>query len=285
MKRLVILSDLQLPFEDRRALRNVLNFIGEYQPDEVYQIGDLQDYPTPSRWSQGTRDEFEQLVIKHSDYGKKNFLEPLRKVYDGPVGILEGNHDLRPRTYLEQRAPALSEFSDIFHFSKLLDFDGFGVTHVKPFTKIGPDTVLLHGHEIKGLSQISGTSAYNHANKAGANVVMGHTHRLGVRRHTSQYIGGKSTTRWGFEVGHLMDVKKAGYLGAGGVANWQRGFGILYVGRDYVSPVEVDVFPNGSFVVEGVRYGAPVRDGGGRFTKPSQSGAPEDAIENRGGRG
>jgi predicted phosphodiesterase len=264
-QRIVIISDVQLPYEDKRALKNVINFIGDYQPDAVYQIGDLMDYPTPSRWSNGTRFEFEQLVTKHSDYGKKNFLEPLRAVYDGAVGILEGNHDERPRVYLESKAPALAEFSSDFHFSKLLDFDGFGIEHTPPFHPVGPDTVLIHGHEIKGMSQIAGTSAFNHAMKAGANIVMGHTHRLGVRRHTSQYIGGKITRRWGFEVGCLMDNKQTQYLGAGGVANWQQGFGILYVDRYMTSPVAIDVWPDGSFVVEGETYGVIKRDANGKF--------------------
>jgi predicted phosphodiesterase len=264
-QRIVVVSDVQMPYEDKRALKNVITFIGQYRPDAVYQIGDLMDYPTPSRWSKGTRFEFEQLVQKHSDYGKKNFLEPLRAVYDGPVGVLEGNHDERPRVYLAQAAPALAEFADDFHFSKLLDFDGFGVEHTEPFFKVGPDTVLIHGHEIKGLSQIAGTSAFNHAMKAGVNVVMGHTHRLGVRRHTSQYAGGKATRRWGFEVGNLMDAKKTQYLGAGAVANWQQGFGILYVGQYDVSPVSVDIWPDGSFVVEGERYGAIKRGSNGKF--------------------
>ncbi|WP_431911619.1 metallophosphoesterase [Nonomuraea jabiensis] len=265
----MVISDTQLPFEDRRALKNVIAFIGEYQPDAVYQIGDLMDYPTPSRWSKGTRSEFEQLVIEHSEYGKKNFLEPLRAVYDGPLGILEGNHDERPRVYLAQYAPALAEFSETFHFSKLLDFERYEVDLVKPFFKVGPDTVLIHGHEIKGMSQIAGTSAFNHAMKAGVNVVMGHTHRLGVRRHTSQYIGGKATRRWGFEVGNLMDSKKTQYLGAGGVANWQSGFGILYVGKYDVSPYAIDVWPEGSFVVEGQMYGTIKRAADGKFKAAS----------------
>ncbi|MEU7830330.1 metallophosphoesterase [Nonomuraea sp. NPDC049129] len=260
-----MISDVQLPFEDKRALKNVIQFIGEYQPDAVYQIGDLMDYPTPSRWSRGTRFEFEQLVTKHSEYGKKNFLEPLRAVYSGPIGILEGNHDERPRVYLAQNAPALAEFSDDFHFSKLLDFDGFGVEHIKPFHQIGPETVLIHGHEIKGMSQIAGTSAFNHAMKAGTNVVMGHTHRLGIRRHTSQYIGGKPTRRWGFEVGCLMDNKQTQYLGPGGVANWQQGFGLLYVDKYMVSPVAIDVWPDGSFVVEGQTHGVIKRGPNGKF--------------------
>lgn len=265
IKRVVVLSDCQLPYEDRRALKNVIQFISEYQPDELYQIGDLMDYPTPSRWSKGTRDEYAQLVIEHSEYGKKNFLEPLRAVYDGPVGILEGNHDERPRVYLEQNAPALAEFVNTVKFETLLDFDGFGVTRTPAFYEVGPGTVLVHGHEIKGMSQIAGTSGYNHAAKAGANVVMGHTHRLGIRRHTSGYIGGKLTMRWGFETGNLMDAGKAQYLGAGGVANWQKGFGLLYVGKYDVSPVAIDVHSDGSFVVEGQRYGVIRRGSGGKF--------------------
>lgn len=267
MKRVVIISDTQLPFENRRMVRNVIAFIGDYQPDEVYQIGDLMDYPTPSRWSKGTREEFAQLVREHSEYGKRHFLEPLRAVYDGPVGILEGNHDERPRVYLTREAPALAEFEDVFRFSTLLDFDGFGVTYTPAFHKVGPDTVLLHGHEIKGMSQIAGTTAYNHSKKAGANVVMGHTHRLGIRWERFGNATTGYTTRWGFEVGHLMDMSKAGYLGAGGVANWQAGFGLLYVDKAEVHPVAVDISRDGSFVVEGERYGALRRGPNGRFIK------------------
>jgi len=267
MKRVVIISDVQAPYENRRMLKNVIDFIGEWQPDEVYQIGDLADYPTPSRWNKSTYMEYAQLVREHSDYIKRNFFEPLRKVYDGPLGVLEGNHDERPRVYLTKEAPALAEFEDVVHFATLLDFDGFGVEHTPAFHKVGPDTVLIHGHEIKGMSQIAGTSAFNHSKKAGANVVMGHTHRLGIRRETTGNKSTGYTTRWGFEVGHLMDMGRAQYLGSGGVANWQAGFGLLYVGDFDVQPVEVDINRDGSFVVEGVRYGALKRGPGGRFAK------------------
>ncbi|MET8684818.1 metallophosphoesterase [Streptomyces sp. NPDC004732] len=266
-KRVVVISDTQLPYHDPRALKNVISFVGDYQPDAVYQIGDLVDYPTPSRWNKNTRGEFEQRVVEDSEYTKRNFLAPLRKVYDGPLGVLEGNHDLRPRQYLAENAPALAEFSDAFHFKSLLDFDGFGVDLTPSFHKVGPDTVLIHGHEIKGMSNIAGTTAYNHARKAGANVVMGHTHRLGIRRETAGNVHTGSTMRWGFEVGALMDPKKAQYLGVGGVCNWQMGFGLLYCGKYDVSPVAVDVRRDGSFVVEGERYGVIRRTASGHFAK------------------
>src|SRR5690606_40528595 len=93
----------------RSALKNVLGFIKEFRPDEVIQIGDLMDFPQPSRWSKDTRAEFEGSVFRDAEYGIKNFVKPLRDVYDGPVKVIEGNHDERPRVYLEKYAPALAE--------------------------------------------------------------------------------------------------------------------------------------------------------------------------------
>ncbi|MFF8367873.1 metallophosphoesterase [Streptomyces lydicus] len=264
MKRIVVISDLQVPYHDAKALNSLIGFIGDYQPDELFQIGDLNDYETPSRWNEGTRYEYRQQVKSDSEVTKRRVLEPIRAVYDGPFGILEGNHDLRPRTYLSAKAPALAEYADDFHFSKLLDFDGFGIDLTPPFHRVGTDTGLIHGHEIKGLSSIAGTTAYGHASKATMNLVMGHTHRLGVRRHGPSHLGGM---RWGFEVGHLMDPRKAQYLGPGAVANWQAGFGILYVGDHDVSPYPVDIRRDGSFVVEGERYGKIIRGARGRFAK------------------
>ncbi|MFC4501728.1 MULTISPECIES: metallophosphoesterase [Streptomyces] len=268
MKTVVVISDLQVPYHDPKALKNVIHFIGERQPDELYQIGDLNDYETPSRWNEGTRYEYRQQVRSDSEVTKKRVLEPIRAVYDGPFGILEGNHDLRPRTYLSTKAPALAEYADDFHFSRLLEFDSFGIELTPPFHSVGPDTVLLHGHEIKGISAVAGSTAYGHAHKAVKNVIMGHTHRLGVRRQGGSHLGGM---RWGFEVGHMMNPRAAQYLGPGAVANWQAGFGILYVTEKAVTPVPIDIRRDGSFVVEGQEYGRITRGARGRFVKRGET--------------
>ncbi|GGW89299.1 metallophosphoesterase [Streptomyces noursei] len=262
MKRIVVISDTQLPYEDRRALRNVINFVGDYQPDEVLQIGDLVDYPAPSRWTAGTKAEFEGGVLRDSEYAKRNFLEPLRTVYGGPVNVLEGNHDERPRKYLTKNAPALAE-SNAFNFEVLLDFDAFGVKKVEPYYRFAPGWVAIHGHESAGLNGIAGRTAAAKAKKAGTSLVMGHTHRLAISPESTGY-GGKLKTIYGFEVGHLMDVRKAGYL-RNGPANWQRGFGLFYVGKYGATPHAIPVEDDGSFVVEGERFGEIKRGQGGKF--------------------
>lgn len=264
MKRVVVVSDVQAPFEDRRALKNVIDFIGAYQPDEVIQIGDLVDYPTPSRWHAGTKIEFENGVLRDSEYTKTNFLAPLRAVFDGPLGVMEGNHDERPRKYLASRAPALSAEDTHYRFESLLDFEGFGVTKLEPYYQVAPGWVAIHGHESPGLNNVAGRTAAAKAKKAGVSLVMGHTHRLAISPESTGF-GGKLKTIYGFEVGHLMDVRKATYL-KNGPANWQKGFGLLYVGKYGATPQAIPIEDDGSFVVEGARFGE-IRRVNGRFAK------------------
>lgn len=242
-----------MPYEDGKALRHVIEFIGDYQPDEVVQIGDLMDFPQPSRWNKDTRGEFEGSVFEDAAYAQKRFLGPIREVYAGPLGVIEGNHDERPRVYLEKYAPALAGTRS-FDFDVLLDFDSHGTTVLPEFYDFAPGWTMTHGHRggIR-LSPIVGRTAFNAAKRFGRNVVMGHTHRLGAQYETIGYAGREMHRPTGIEVGNLMDMRRAQYL-KGGTANWQQGLVIFHVtGRS----VEYDVVPikNGAFRVDGVLYG------------------------------
>lgn len=251
-KRTVVVSDTQIPFDDRRALSAVIRFIGDTQPDEVVHIGDLMDYPTPSRWTKGSAEEFRQRIKPDSEQAKRRFLEPLRSVYDGPVGVHEGNHDRRPRDYLSKYAPALIEYEAEFRFETLLDFDGFGITVLPEFYHLAPGWVSTHGHRggIR-LSQKASDTAYGAMLRFGKSVVIGHTHRLGIKPQTFGY-GGAQTILWSMEVGNLMNMKLAQYL-QGATANWQSGFSLLTVEGRHVKPEIVPVV-NGQFSVDGTTW-------------------------------
>lgn len=250
-KRICVISDTQLPYDDRKLVKAVVRFIGEYQPDEVIHIGDLMDFPQPSRWNKGTAGEYEGDVFKDCEKAKRVFLEPLREVYEGPVGVHEGNHDERARVYLGKYAPALAA-SGAFNLDAMLDFEQFDITLLPDFYPVAPGWVTTHGHRGSiRLSQIAGMTALNAAKRMGTSVVMGHTHRQGISSAVVQGYGGtvkKSVT--GMEVGNLMDMKQAAYL-KGGTANWQSGFGILTVDGDHVRPELVPI-SRGKFVVDGV---------------------------------
>ncbi|AIG78428.1 Phage protein 54 [Amycolatopsis japonica] len=252
-KRIVIISDTQMPFEHKKALKGVLRFIGEYQPDEVVHIGDIMDYPQPSRWNKDTKGEFEGSIYADSDYGKRHLLEPLRAVYDGPAKFLKGNHDERPEDYLKKYAPALAG-TDALSVESLLDFDGFGIELLPTFYRFAPGWVMTHGHKgLLSLSRIAGNTALNAAKKFGVSVIMGHTHRLGVGSHSTGYEG-QVNTLTGFEVGHLMDTRLASaqYL-KGGTANWQAGFGLAEVDGSHVHVRPVAIVGR-KFIVDGVTY-------------------------------
>ena len=66
MKRIVVISDLQVPFHDQRAVRNVAKFIAKYKPDDVLCVGDEIDFQTISRWSSG-RDEWSGTIAADRD--------------------------------------------------------------------------------------------------------------------------------------------------------------------------------------------------------------------------
>lgn len=249
MKRIVVIPDTQIPYHDRRALKAVIKFIGDTQPDEVIHIGDVMDYPQPSRWNKGTAGEFEGSVFKDSEFAKKHFLAPLRAVYSGPVKMHEGNHDERPRTYLSKYAPALAE-SNAFNLPALLDFDGFGIELLPDVYHFAPGWVSTHGH--KGgitLSRHAGYTALGAAAKFGKSVVMGHTHRLGLTCVSSGYDQRVNKQVFGMEVGNLMDMKQAHYL-KGAAGNWQKGFGVFTVTGNHVKP-EITPIQGSRFVVDG----------------------------------
>ncbi|MFD7336643.1 metallophosphoesterase [Streptomyces violascens] len=261
VKEIVIVSDVQYPLHDARAVRNLWTYIQERQPAEVLIIGDFMDYAAPSRWSKDTRAEFENDVFRESEGGKA-LLADLREGYAGPIKFVEGNHDSRPRDYLRKYAPALTA-TRAFDVEVLLGFDELDIELLAPFSEIAPGWVAMHGHELKGLNQIPGRTAAAKVKKLDRSVVMGHTHKNAVSPETVG-VGRSRRILFGFEVGHLMDESKAQYL-SGGVANWQKGWGQLLVGKYSAVPVPVYVERDGSFVVDGVRHGAIKRNSKGHF--------------------
>lgn len=248
-KRIWIVSDVQWPFHDRKAVKAVIKAVGDAQPDEVVLIGDCLDFPQPSRWNKNTRGEFEGSIFEDSEGFKARFLQPLREVYGGKLGMHEGNHDLRPREYLAKYAPALAE-SKAFNIEVLCDFEGFEMELLPMFYDIAPGWVSTHGHLGQiSLSRIAGNTALGAARKFGKSVVMGHTHRIGVLSESRGYAGKITSQVTGMEVGNLMDMRMAHYL-KGGTANWQQGFGILTVDGSHVNPETVGI-NKGRFTVDG----------------------------------
>jgi len=243
-RRILVISDLQIPYHHSVAVKNVAKLVSREKFDQVLCVGDEIDFQSLSKWAKGTPLEFED-TLDHDRTLTQNILWDL-----GVTDITRSNHTDRLYHTLLKGAPALRALPEL-DYPKFMGFDELGIRfHKKPYEFL-PNWVLVHGDE-GSLNRNAGGTAAGLANKFGANVVCGHTHRLGLQG-LSQGFKGRFKTLWGFEVGNLMDGKQASYLRAGS-ANWQMGFGIIEVYGKSVTCIPVPVNQDGSFTIYGKHY-------------------------------
>lgn len=250
MKTVVVLSDIQSPSHDARAITAVTQFVKDFQPDELYCVGDEADSPEPSRWNKGRAAEYSRTLQSGLDKTSmimENFKNALG---DKPFHTMRSNHGDRINNYITKYAPALDGLRAL-EYEALLGYDRLDITYHDRIWSFAPGWALAHGDE-GNLIQTSGGTALSLAKRIGLSVICGHTHRQGFQ-HFNEGLNGRVSRRlFGIEVGHLMDLSKADYL-ATGSANWQQGFGVLYIRRSSVTAVTVPIVGR-SFTVEGKVY-------------------------------
>jgi hypothetical protein len=246
MKVKVLISDLQVPYHDERAVNNLSKFIHAFKPDDVASVGDEMDMQTISRWSQGTPLEYERSIGKDRDKTVA-VLEKLKVTH-----MTRSNHTDRLYNSIMKRLPGLLGAPE-FELENFLKLDMLGITYHKDPWEIAPKWLLLHGDE-GSVNQTGGQTALGLAKRTGMSVVCGHTHRAGLLHYTESYGGKTNRTIWGMEVGNLMKQNQASYL-KGGIANWQQAFGILYIDGNKVTPQLVPIQSDGTFIVDGRIWG------------------------------
>jgi len=213
--------------------------------DEVFQVGDLYDFEAVSHFAKGTIYEDGKRFQKELDKSAAALTDihdawPFLKVR------IRGNHEDRLDAYLAGTAKGLAGLR-IFDFDALTNAVEHGwVTEDQPY-ELAPRTHAVHGLTLRSRS---GYTAHAHLDRMSGNVVHGHTHRAGLVYRTTSF---PDETRWGMEIGCLMDRRKAQYLEAG-IADWQLAFGALWIDGKDVQPELIHVQPNGSFIFDGKRY-------------------------------
>ena len=245
MKKVVVISDLQVPYHDPIAIRNVVAFIKRFKPDQVITIGDEIDLPQISRWTEGTPGWFEQSLGSDRD-------ATVEILWDLQVtDMIRSNHTDRLYNVIMKKIPAFLALPEL-KFEKFMKLDELGIKfHRKPL-EFAPDWIAIHGDE-GSVKPTPGLTALDAARKHGKSVVCGHTHRAGQSAFTEASGGVLGRILRGVEVGNLMDFKKAGYMK--GTGNWQQAFAVFYVDKKTVTNTIVHIEKDGSFVFEGKRYG------------------------------
>jgi hypothetical protein len=249
MQKIVVISDLQIPFHSKRHLDSLLNYVDAVKPD-LACVGDEVDVPTASRWSKGTAKEFEGTLQKDLNMAK-DILGQFRDAQGKrkKFWLQRSNHTQRLEDYIRKFAPAFSVI-DALRIEKLLDLDKLGITYNRQLTEIAPNTLLAHGDEGR-MFKTAGATAMDLAKRTGKNVVCGHSHRAGIINESTGFHA-KQTTLWGMEVGNLMDLKSSGsnYLKEK-IANWQHAFGILHIEGNLVKPEIIPMDSKGRFIADG----------------------------------
>lgn len=243
--RVVVGLETQVPFENPAAFRSYLQFIQDFNPTRVVGIGDHLDCPAPARWNRGTAEEYATTLQQEIDTMKSMF-QSIRNVYDGPFDLHRGNHEKRIEIYTRTKAPAFAGLVCL-SLPELLDYRGYQLGDLPDIAKLAPGWVTTHG-DLGGTSKFSGGVAVGLARRLGRSVVCGHTHKLG---HIQESTGvGARSILHGVETGHMMDVKKASYIGHGS-PNWQSGWAALEIKGSRVHVHLVGCSPRGELTFSG----------------------------------
>jgi predicted phosphodiesterase len=249
MKRTVVVPDLQVPYHDPVAVKNVAAYIKAVRPDSVVTLGDEIDLPQISRWTENTPGWYEQTLAADRDEAVEVLWSLVEHTKD--AHMIRSNHTDRLYNVIMKKIPAFLALPEL-RFEKFMKLDELGITyHKKPYA-VARGIIALHGDE-QSVKPTPGLTALEAARRHGISVICGHTHRAGQSAFTEASGGKIGRILRGWEGGHLMDVRQAHYTK--GTMNWQQAFIVIEEIGTNVQVSIINLEKDGTFVVSGKRYG------------------------------
>jgi hypothetical protein len=253
-----LVGDLQIPYEDARAVALWFSVMKWWKPDAIDLVGDIDDQLEYSSYSDGTTDEFfarlrkekEQTplpLIKKNAEGAKKFYAKVRKQHkSADIHVSLGNHDVRIFKYIDKKAP---EIVDQITPNLLWGLDDVGMTyrmyHEKPELRFA-NTYVHHGVT----TSTTGPTISKDIESYGVSLVRGHSHKAQVAFKTYPMTG---ITLHGMECGHMSDITAYGLQYADNPV-WQLGFGIAHVDGNDIQLQFVPITPDYKCWVDGKRF-------------------------------
>lgn len=167
-----VLSDIHVPYHDKRAVEAAVAELKRRKPDVVYLNGDTADFYGISRHQKDPR----KVNVAHELESVRQLLFWIRSQFKRARIVYKiGNHDDRMERYLASNAPVLLGVSE-FELDHLLKFKDMGIERVDSlqFAYAGK-LPILHGHELpKGGGVNPARWAFL---KAAQTIMIGHFHR------------------------------------------------------------------------------------------------------------
>jgi len=222
--KIVIAGDIHFPHQDDKVIELFYKFIKDYQPDTIVFNGDLLDCSGISKFQSipGSSNLSNELSLCWQ------FLSDVRTLCpNARIVYITGNHEWRWRSQLVEniKDPTMYgvirdsvSLSDLLHLNKLnIEFKDLPDN----ISRFDDNYIYLEGFFIGHWNRASKHSAYTVKlliDDKGANVVQGHTHRLGIH-----YKNTLSRTLVGVETGCMCKVEPDYCMNP----NWQSGFCVI----------------------------------------------------------
>lgn len=243
VKKGIIINDEHIPFQDQKIIDLVFDFVRDFKPDIIDDLGDTIDLWQISSFD---KDPARKNTIQKDLDKYKGYLKTLRSLApNAEIEVHLGNHGDRLRKYIWRNADALSSIVSL-NMEFLLGVKEQKISLIKgaeEYRRRG-NLILTHGTVV---SQDSGMTARRNLKKYGLSVITGHTHRGG-----STYVTDLLGTRGAWENFCLCDPKLSKEWRMA-TANWQQGFSYVYY---YPDRFEIHQCPiiKGKFTALGKEY-------------------------------
>jgi predicted phosphodiesterase len=220
-KRLLVLSDIHIPYHSIAAITIAFDWAKKQKPDAILLNGDTLDFFGLSRYAKDPKKRSFSSELESF----KDFITILKKTFDAKIYFKIGNHEERYQHYLWMKAGELAGIDD-FELANIIKAraEGIDVIDDKRIMKAG-DLNIIHGHEYPGaFSPVN--IARGLFTKAKVSAMQGHNHQ--TSEHTEADMNGKITTTW--SLGCLSELHPL-YMP---LNKWNHGFAFVEIdGQDF----------------------------------------------------
>lgn len=242
-RRAVILPDLQIPFQDEKAVEVALKIVRDVKPDKIVLLGDMLDL---SAWSKYTQKPEWALQTQDAIVYAHKLLATLRMMCpSAEIVVLAGNHDARMENQMLQnlqaayrlkRADQLDGYP-VMSVPYLCAFDQLDIEYIPGYPAnrywINDRLQARHG----SISRNGASTAKAISNDERVSTIFGHIHKLETHYQTKQVREGGRTNA-AFSPGCLCKIDgsvpgtNTGYdtrtnQALENYANWQHGLMVV----------------------------------------------------------
>jgi predicted phosphodiesterase len=221
-KRLLVLSDIHIPYHSIDALSCTFDYAKKEKPDAILLNGDTLDFFGLSRFAKDPK----ARSFAHELKTFKEFMDVLKKTFNAKIYFKIGNHEERYFHFLWMKAHEIVGVEE-FELENIIKSRAEGIEIIKDkrIMKAG-DLNIIHGHEFGGSVFSPVNIARGLFLRGKVSAMQGHNHQ--TSEHTESNMNGEITTTW--SLGCLSELHPA-YLP---INKWNWGFAIIDIdGQDF----------------------------------------------------